>query len=264
MAQHTDTYPSSVFGTGANKGDTVVCTLGKYSGLTFRIDEAITKGMGGKDSKYSGRIEVIDSGDGKYSIFFIKFIGKGLIDIDKIYSDVLANVKESSLKFHESRNIKVKDRSLTTAEESIVDDILRIVKDKSIDSTVKETLILARRGQDQFRRDVLEKYGKKCCVTGSTTLEAIRASHIKPWKISTDKERLDPCNGLPLLATLDALFDQGLITFSNFGKMIISPLVIEVERDLLGLSGLSIAPEKLDTKTKTYLEWHRGKFRGTV
>ena len=57
---------------------------------------------------------------------------------------------------------------------------------------------------------VLKIWGNRCCVTGSTTLDAIRASHIKPWRRSSNQERLDPYNGLPLVATLDALFDAGM------------------------------------------------------
>lgn len=42
-----------------------------------------------------------------------------------------------------------------------------------------------------------------------------QASHAKPWRTSSDQERLDPHNGLPLIATLGVLFDRGLIGFAD-------------------------------------------------
>jgi hypothetical protein len=57
------------------------------------------------------------------------------------------------------------------------------------------------------------QWEKRCTVTCCATLETIRASHIKPWWMATNEERLDPGNGLPLVATVDTLFDAGLITF---------------------------------------------------
>ncbi|QGQ27026.1 HNH endonuclease [Gimesia benthica] len=76
-------------------------------------------------------------------------------------------------------------------------------------STTKEQLILARVGQGQFRKGVLALWNDRCAVTGTTF--AVRASHIKPWRDCSDDERIDPNNGLPLVATLDALFDSYLI-----------------------------------------------------
>jgi hypothetical protein len=40
--------------------------------------------------------------------------------------------------------------------------------------------------------------------------------------MATNEERLDPGNGLPLVATLDALFEAGLITFASDGAMLVS------------------------------------------
>ena len=87
---------------------------------------------------------------------------------------------------------------MTAAEQQLAEDLITIAKRKEIESTTKETLINARVGQGPFREHVLQLWGKCCAVTRSLTLEAIRASHIKPWRQSTDEERLDPHNGLPL------------------------------------------------------------------
>jgi len=87
---------------------------------------------------------------------------------------------------------------------------------------------------------VLKLWGNRCAVSDSETLDAIRASHIKPWRSSTDKERLDPKNGLPLIASLDALFDAGLISFDESGKLIVSSMLRAKERDIFGINNASL------------------------
>ncbi|MEX1027812.1 MAG: HNH endonuclease [Candidatus Paceibacterota bacterium] len=116
----------------------------------------------------------------------------------------------------------------------------------------------ARLGQGQFRDDVIRRWGKCCAVTGATTRCAIRASHIKPWG-DFPSIRLDPDNGIPLLATLDALFDKGLISFDDNGNMLISKQLGKKERQILGISRhdrISIPSRK----TSRYLAWHRKKY----
>ena len=93
-------------------------------------------------------------------------------------------------------------------------------------------------------------------MTGSRIRDAIRASHIKPWRNSTDPERLDPNNGLPLIATLDALFDAGLITFESGGRLLISKRVDAGERNCLGLTAHKLE-RKPSGQTAKYLAYHR-------
>ncbi|HET9245398.1 MAG TPA: HNH endonuclease signature motif containing protein, partial [Xanthobacteraceae bacterium] len=59
---------------------------------------------------------------------------------------------------------------------------------------------------------------------------ALRASHIKPWRESSDRERLDPANGLLLTANLDALFNDGLIAFDDEGQMLVSAQLTRKDR----------------------------------
>jgi hypothetical protein len=90
-----------------------------------------------------------------------------------------------------------------------------------INSTEKQTLVNARRGQGLFRERVIRLEGR-CRVTGVDLRNHLRASHIKPWKDSSDAEKLDGNNGLLLAPHLDHLFDKGYISFSNVGAIIIS------------------------------------------
>jgi len=122
--------------------------------------------------------------------------------------------------------------------------------------TTREMLANARIGQGRFRINVLSAWGGRCCVTGTRTLDAIRASHIKPWSCSTDTERLDTNNGLPLIATLDALFEVGLISFADDGELLISAKVSSQERAILGLSHACMI-QTPPAEVQAYLRHHR-------
>ena len=140
-------------------------------------------------------------------------------------------------------------------ENGLAKDLADILK-QPVDATTKRALVDARIGQGRFRADVLELWDKCCCVSGSTTLIAIRASHIKPWRDSTNMERLDPANGLPLVANLDALFDAGLISFDDRGSILVSPELPFSEQQLYNLPGKALRRNPPD-KTVAYLAFHR-------
>lgn len=143
-----------------------------------------------------------------------------------------------------------------TSQMTLLDDVEEINRRK-IKATEKKLLIDARVGQGGFRKDVLKEWENRCAVTGSTTLEAIRASHIQPWRDSNDNERLDKYNGLPLIASLDALFDVGLISFDPLGRVIAAKLN-DTERRLFGLSEMKLR-KRPNAKTSAYLARHRHK-----
>lgn len=82
--------------------------------------------------------------------------------------------------------------------------------------TEKTALAKARLGQGIYRRGV-EKLWEGCALTGEKCKALLVASHAKPWKDSSNAERLDPHNGLLLTANLDRLFDRGLIAFDEEG-----------------------------------------------
>lgn len=85
--------------------------------------------------------------------------------------------------------------------------------------TSREVLAQARVGQGKFRNDLVVLWGRKevCALTGIDVPELLIASHIKPWRESSDSERLDPCNGLLLAAHVDKAFDRYLCSFSEQG-----------------------------------------------
>lgn len=141
---------------------------------------------------------------------------------------------------------------------SQVEDINEVANDPDIKLTVKKALIDARLGQGKFRKAVLLQWGQRCAITSAVTEKAIRASHIKPWRESNNDERLDPNNGLPLIASLDALFDAGLISFEESGKMIVSSELSITERSIFGVVKSSLTKPPTP-KMAAYLAYHRKK-----
>ncbi|HAS6319066.1 TPA: HNH endonuclease [Vibrio vulnificus] len=94
----------------------------------------------------------------------------------------------------------------------------------------------ARIGQGAFRDEVLDMWNDTCPVTSVSMPELLIASHIVPWALSDDDEKIDGYNGLPLSPNVDKLFDKGLISFSDNGEILISPsLPLETLR-ALGIS----------------------------
>lgn len=124
--------------------------------------------------------------------------------------------------------------------------------------TESESVRAARLGQSKFRNDLMARWERQCSLTGLPITELLRASHIKPWRDSTPKERLDPNNGLLLAIHVDGLFDRGLITFDDDGRLIPSPVIDISMLELLGLTGLRISG--LNDENRRYLAIHRTSY----
>ena len=125
------------------------------------------------------------------------------------------------------------------------------------EGTESQATVATRLGQGRFRTTVLDAWGQSCAVTGTDIVDVIRASHIKPWRDSNDDERIDPDNGLPLVATLDCLFDSGLVTFGNDGKLIWSERVSNSQKEKLGLLSAFGLHRHPNEQTQAFLSYHR-------
>lgn len=127
--------------------------------------------------------------------------------------------------------------------------------------TEKYQQIKARRGQGGFRNEVLKRE-PRCRLTGVDDPGHLRASHIQPWAISNDAERLDANNGLMLSPHIDHLFDKADISFENDGS-----LLVLNERIQLVLARWRVDLDKVHTLSQPFrpeqirfLEKHRERF----
>jgi hypothetical protein len=107
----------------------------------------------------------------------------------------------------------------------IDEEIKRDIQFSQIEGNLEKIqLVKSRRGQGIFKANV-RLIETACRVTGVSNIKHLRASHIKPWSQSDDKEKLDGFNGLLLSPHIDHLFDNGFITFENNGNLFISKLL---------------------------------------
>jgi hypothetical protein len=140
--------------------------------------------------------------------------------------------------------------------EAVKDDLEELkVRDQDIPLLEREQLIKARRGQGLFRLN-LERFESACRVTGVRDRRFLIASHIKPWRDSSNKEKLDGNNGLLLSPHVDKLFDRGWISFSDDGHVLCAN--VEIER-LLVAWGLNAAKNvgAFNARQRAYLDHHR-------
>lgn len=121
-----------------------------------------------------------------------------------------------------------------------------------------DAVVKRRLGQGVFRDLLLERFGSACCMTGLTNPRLLIASHIVPWSKSTPTQKLDPDNGLLLSVSMDALFDKGLISFSNSGSILISDDLDAHAIRILGLKNdFALSKKLLTEKRKDNLAKHR-------
>jgi hypothetical protein len=158
--------------------------------------------------------------------------------------------------------IELANNGISEAMDDIDITIAEDVQERDIElapiaNTQKRQLILARVGQGEFRINV-QKVESKCRVTGLHDKSFLIASHIKPWKDSSNKERLDGHNGFLLSPHIDKLFDKGWISFSDQGRMLVSK---EEIRDVLKIWFINsdISVGTFTDRQKEYLEYHRTK-----
>jgi hypothetical protein len=144
-------------------------------------------------------------------------------------------------------------------QDDLVRDLEQIQNDKQISETTRQALINARLGQGQFRADLERRWNGLCAVTGCGISAMLRASHIKPWSKSSNRDRLNPSNGILLAAHLDALFDCRLISFADDGTMLVSAQVADDLKHFQLPSKLRREPTRDE---KRFLAYHRRYAQG--
>lgn len=138
----------------------------------------------------------------------------------------------------------------------IKDEEEKIKDNQEIKITTKEQLIKARLGQGKFRDDVIHEF-KVCMFTNIDDERILNASHIKPWSVSNNDERLDSDNGLLLSPTYDKLFDLGFISFEDNNKLMISFHLSSANVKRLLLKNGKIYKFNMTENRKRYLDFHR-------
>lgn len=124
--------------------------------------------------------------------------------------------------------------------------------------TTKDVITAIRIGQNLFRKKLIS-YLKKCPITGIDDPRILTSSHIKPWTMSNNFERLDLHNGFLFSPTFDRLFDRGLISFSNNKSLLDSGGFSEKNLSRLNLRHNQTIVDLPIVGREKYLEYHRNK-----
>ena len=134
-----------------------------------------------------------------------------------------------------------------------------------------------RLAQHRFAQEVLHNCGRTCVFCGFAphTLPErsglLRASHIKPWAASNQRERVDVHNGLAACPMHDAAFDQGYLTVDGTYEIRKALMLQEsIAHDYRvgmffddALSMKLILPPDAKMPAREYLEYHQDNcFRG--
>jgi putative restriction endonuclease len=145
------------------------------------------------------------------------------------------------------------DQLLKRYNTMIEEEIERVLASSEMERIAE---IKQRVGQDLYRAALMQYWSGRCAITGISEPSLLRASHAKPWRDATDRERLDVHNGLLLAAHLDIAFDKGFIAVADDGTVLVSPRLPNREREVLGVS----EPRRVDgllSQHAAYLGWHR-------
>jgi hypothetical protein len=179
--------------------------------------------------------------------------GKGnqiyLTEISPKFADLLLQLSREDAKHIEEELAPLTDADM---DDAIEYEILA----KGIQGDLEKVqLTKARRGQGIFRTNV-RLIEHSCRLTGVANIKHLRASHIKPWRDSTDQEKIDGNNGLLLSPHVDHLFDRGFITFKNNGDLAISKELNPVILDQWSLESIENVGT-FNEKQSNFLEFHR-------
>jgi predicted restriction endonuclease len=138
--------------------------------------------------------------------------------------------------------------------DEILCDASNLKEDRTLSSTERKALIDSRLGQGMFR-DAVVNYWKACALTRYQRVDLLKAGHIKPWRECSNRERLNKFNGILLTPNFHEVFDKGLISFTNNGKILISCDLSEADKAHLGITDKMHI--KISDEHKKYFDFHR-------
>lgn len=121
----------------------------------------------------------------------------------------------------------------------------------------RESLRTIRLTQSKFRNELLKAFQYQCPITNISIPSLLIASHIKPWNISNDSEKVNINNGILLSVHMDAMFDKGLIGFTPRGEIVYSSNEVRnlVSNNFKNLNDC-IDDRYLTEERKEFFKWH--------
>lgn len=134
---------------------------------------------------------------------------------------------------------------------------------KPVLSSRQNEISRARQGQGIYREKLLAEC-PFCPITMINDERLLVASHIKPWAVSNDSEKINHKNGFMLSPLYDKLFDRGFMTFTEDRRIMLSNWISPANKKRLGITdGQFIQLLPLDEERQVYMNFHRSSvFKG--
>ncbi|MBE6332904.1 MAG: hypothetical protein E7070_11540 [Bacteroidales bacterium] len=205
---------------------------------------------------------------------WLKFLSKSYTIDELLTEDKIEKIVQKESQLQTQRNIYTKARDLVNFKsalrkyisfvqsdysriqsQTILSEINKIENNNDINETEKQSIVKSRIGQGLFRNRLFEYWGG-CSISKCKFINILIASHIKPWIVSDNNERVSTYNGLLLLPNYDKLFDKGYISFSDNGKIIISKFFPNDDLRLLGIKETTQLV-KIDERHLPFFKYHR-------
>lgn len=118
-------------------------------------------------------------------------------------------------------------------------------------------LIKQRQGQHKLRKMLLRNYNSKCALCEISDPNLLVTSHINTWSASNQQDRVDPTNAILLCKLHDALFEHGIISFSDNYEVI---YLHSYDFESQGIvTDLKFRPPSIEPPGKDFLSIHRLK-----
>lgn len=147
-------------------------------------------------------------------------------DDNSLISVTLCSFYTDSIIDHKSGNVLYKNQDHTIVPYHYLPTILTVIPRHGIPCERSETKTL----QAFYKDTLFHEFNHRCPICGIDLPHMLIASHIKPFRECAHiYEAIDHHNGLLLCRNHDYLFDQGYISFSACGSLMISKELCEKE-----------------------------------
>lgn len=151
---------------------------------------------------------------------------------------------------------EIRDQETEGEYEKIVAEEFASIESDLAEIQGEERIVLTKQriNQTVFRKRLLKRYDKRCCLCGVSGEDMLIASHIKPWSVADVDERVDVNNGLLLCPNHDWLFDKGYISFDTSGKIVVSDKLSDVNQMFMNVDRNKIL--NMSEQTRKYMKYH--------
>jgi predicted restriction endonuclease len=145
--------------------------------------------------------------------------------IRELYYKVKINLKK--LKYKKNKNPTLSDQHIETYfsenEKESHQTNFEAHNIKDARERISSSIVL-RRGQADFRKNLIKIYDSKCAISGTDAEQALEAAHIIPYKGENTNH---PSNGILLRSDIHTLFDLGFLSVDTKEMtVIISPFLM--------------------------------------